>query len=176
MLGTLTVISGPMFAGKSSQLMVYAERMNAVVFKPSFDDRYSQTDIVTHDGECMPAHAFRSMREIAEVGETERPYCFDEVQFLDEDRYDGDFVEDVRTLLKHGIDVVVSGLDMCARGKPFPVMAQLLAMADTVDKLGACCTVCGSSASKSYRLDDGEDVQLGASDLYQARCNRHWSS
>jgi thymidine kinase len=163
-----------MFAGKSSELMLRAGRMNAVVFKPIFDDRYSQTEIVTHDGECMPAHPFRSMRDIAEVGEVERPYCFDEVQFLDEGRYDGDFVADVQLLLKHGIDIVVSGLDMCAKGKPFPVMAQLLAMADEVQKIGACCTICGSFATKSFRLDDGDTIQLGASDLYEARCNRHW--
>ena len=174
MYGKLTVITGPMFAGKSSELMVKAERMNAVVFKPKFDNRYSEDEIVSHDGECMPAHPFRSFRDIAQVGETERPYCFDEVQFLDEDRYDGDFVEDVRTLLRHGIDIVVSGLDMCAKGKPFGVMAQLLAMADEVEKIGAMCAVCGSFATKSFRKGEGDTVELGAGDLYEARCNRHW--
>lgn len=175
MYGKLTVITGPMFAGKSSHLMMEARLINAVLFKPSFDNRYSECEVVSHDGEKMPAYSFSSMRDIAEVGETTRPYCFDEVQFLDGDRYDGDFVQDVKLLLEHGIEVVVSGLDMCARGKPFPVMAQLLSMADSVAKLGAICTVCGTIASKSYRRDDGEGVELGSDDLYEARCNRHWN-
>lgn len=174
--GKLTVVTGPMFAGKSSTMLIEADKIGAVIFKPAFDTRYSETDVVTHDGECVAANIFSSFKDIAKVGEVERPYCFDEVQFLDEDRYEGDFVADVRTLLSHGIDVLVAGLDMDWKGEPFTITAKLSAMADEVIKLGSTCVQCGSLASKTAKKTGGESVELGNEDLYEPRCNHHWSA
>jgi thymidine kinase len=174
--GKLTVITGCMFAGKTTTMLMEAEKIDAVLFKPAYDTRYSDTEVVTHDGECRVANVFSSFSDIAKVGELERPYCFDEVQFLDGERYDGDFVADVRTLLSHGIEVVVSGLDMDWQGKPFPVTANLTAMADEVIKLGSTCVVCGSIASKTGKKHGEATVELGANDLYEPKCNRHWTS
>jgi thymidine kinase len=168
------VICGPMFAGKTSHLLVEAEKTNAVLFKPSFDTRYSETDVVSHDGECAPAHAIRSFKDIASVGELERPYCFDEVQFLDGERYEGDFVADVRTLLAHGVDIIAAGLDMNWKGEPFPITATLLGMADEVVKIGSFCNVCSSLATKTSKKTGGNDVELGNENIYEPRCNRHW--
>lgn len=174
--GKLTLICGPMFAGKSSHLLIEAERADAIIFKSAFDTRYSTSDVVTHDGECAPAHPISSFVDVAAIGELERPYCFDEVQFLNEDRYEGDFVSDVRTLLVHGVDVYAAGLDMDWKGEPFEITARLLAMADEVIKVGAFCNVCSSLASKTSKKTGGGSVELGHADIYEPRCNRHWSA
>ncbi len=164
-----------MFSGKTSSLIRIAQESSATVFKPSFDTRYSTTECVSHDGECIKAHAISSLKDIAEIGDTKGPYCIDEAQFFDEDRYDGDFVSDLTTLLLHGIDIYVVGLDLMACGKPFPVMATLLAMADNVSKISANCTICQGRATKTMRRDGGDrEIDLGSDDLYEARCNRHW--
>lgn len=175
-VGKLTVICGPMFAGKSSHLLMEAERSAAVIFKPAFDNRYSETDVVTHDGECAPAHNISSFKDIANVGELERPYCFDEIQFLDGDRYEGDFVGDVRTLLAHGVDIYAAGLDMDWRGEPFTITSKLLGMADEVVKVGSFCNVCSSLATKTAKKTGGDTVELGNDNLYEPRCNRHWNA
>ncbi len=164
-----------MYAGKTSSLMKEALTHNAVIFKPKYDTRYSEDEIVTHDGECLPAYTFSSMKDIAIVGETQRPYCFDEIQFLDGDRYDGNFVDDIKMLLTCGVDIMAAGLDMDWKGNPFKVTASLLAMADHVTKLTASCSVCNSDARKTYKsIKNDSLVELGASDLYEARCNTHW--
>jgi thymidine kinase len=173
--GRLTVITGPMFAGKTSTMIYEAQKIGAVVFKPKFDTRYSESDVVTHDGECMVAHPFSSFRDIALVGELERPYCFDEVQFLDNVNYDGDFVGDVKTLLSHGVEVIACGLDMDWKGDPFPVMSKLTGMADEIIKLGSACTVCGSIATKTHKHHGGANIELGDNSMYEPRCNRHWT-
>lgn len=173
-MGRLTVVCGPMFAGKSSHLLVEAEKTNAIIFKPKFDTRYSETEVVTHDGEFAPAHAIASLNDIAEVGELERPYCFDEIQFLDGERYEGDFVSDVKTLLSYGVDIYCAGLDMDWQGNPFFITSQLLGMADEVVKIGSICNVCASIATKTAKKNGGETVELGSNDLYEPRCNRHW--
>lgn len=174
MRGELTVICGPMFAGKTTSLINIATQSGATVFKPSFDTRYSETECVSHDGECITAHAISSMLDIAEVG-ARGPYCIDEVQFMGGDRYAGDFVEDVKLLLDHGVDIYAFGLDQSAAGEPFDIVAKLLALADNVSKITASCFVCASRATKTYKKAGGTaEIELGADDLYEARCNAHW--
>lgn len=175
MRGSLTVITGPMFAGKTTELLDLYERYGGALFKPKFDVRYSMDDVVSHDGVCHKAFAISSISDIAEVNETEKPYFVDEVQFLDGDRYDGDFLEDVKLLLSHGVNFYVSGLDMDWQGNPFPVTAGLMGMADRVVKVTAYCGECGEPAGKTFkRVQDDKAVELGADDLYDARCNIHW--
>lgn len=174
MRGTLTVIAGCMFAGKTSMLIEIAKASGATVFKPSFDTRYSKTECVSHVGECIPAHAIASIRDIAEVG-ARGPYCFDEVQFMNGDRYEGDFIADINTLLDHGVDIYAFGLDLAASGEPFEIMGQLLTLADNVSKIAATCFVCGGKATKTRKIGgSAAKVELGTSDIYEARCNAHW--
>lgn len=176
MRGELTVICGPMFAGKTTSLIQIATAASATVFKPAFDTRYAEEECVSHDGECIPAYAIRSIYDIAEVG-SKGPYCIDEVQFMDGDRYDGNFIEDVTTLLDYGIDIYAFGLDLSAAGEPFPVTAKLLALADNVSKIASTCFVCAGKATKTFKKGGSDSsIELGAADIYEARCNEHWEA
>lgn len=102
--------------------------------------------------------------------------CIDEVQFLTQPYFSDDIIECVRELLREGKEVVVTGLDMDWQGEPFRTTATLAAMADTMIKLTANCTQCGQPATKTFKkLQNSEQIELGATDLYEARCNKHWS-
>jgi thymidine kinase len=176
--GKLTAVAGPMFAGKSTELLkrvLWARNglgKAVLVLKPAFDDRYGTDVVRSHDGlvaEAMPVSS------PPDVPEGVSAVFIDEVQFLSRPAFDGELHEFVASLLHRGIDVVCTGLDLDWRGRPFPVTAALLAMADEVVKTTAHCTVCGRDASKSFRTEpDGERIRLGAGDAYQARCNAHW--
>lgn len=179
MYGSLEVVCGPMFAGKTTETLkrvLWArngQERDVRVFKPAFDNRYSETEIVSHDG----------LRTRAE-SVTELPACclaprslvvLDEVQFFCEPYVLGNTVEWVRSQLAAGVDVFAAGLDMDWQGKPFEVTAQLMAMADRVSKITAHCTVCGRAANRTYKkTGSGGSVELGALDLYEARCPTHW--
>ena len=177
--GTLEVVCGPMFAGKTTEVLkrvLWAkngENKNVIVFKPLFDTRYAETEIVSHDGLKTTA------LPIKEWVNLERDYdlvVFDEVQFFEPPHFDQDLPEVIRMLLKDGTNVLAAGLDMDWQGKPFRTTAMLLAMADKVKKLKANCTVSGKSAGKTFKkTKSGGSVELGATDLYEARSNEYWS-
>lgn len=178
MYGHLEVICGPMFASKTTLLLKRilwyrdGRKSNVLVLKPSFDTRYNETRIVSHDGLSAEAQAVSAWPET-----DRRPdaVMIDEVQFMAAPRFDGDIVEAIRQALAQGTEVVAAGLDMDWQGRPFETTARLIAMADTVTKVTADCTVCGRAATKSFkRTASGDSVELGAGDLYEARCNVHW--
>jgi thymidine kinase len=110
--------------------------------------------------------------------ETEKRYdvvFLDEVQFFMEPYFHGDIIQIVHNWLLLGTNVVVAGIDMDWRGQPFEITAKLLAMSDQVSKLTAICSVCGHDATKTYKKSKmGGAVELGATDLYEARCNEHF--
>jgi thymidine kinase len=185
--GTLTVICGPMFASKTTSVLrqvLWArggQGREVLVYKPAFDDRYSDTEIVSHDGLRVPAKAVRSLPEPAwEQAPKATQFgrgliVLDEVQFFCEPYVSGDVEAWVRKRLSEGDDVVAAGLDMDWQGKPFEVTARLLAMADDVVKGSAHCSVCGKTARKTYKkVAEGGSVELGHGDKYEARCNAHW--
>jgi thymidine kinase len=177
--GQLEVICGPMFSGKSTQLLkraLWAKSMmgrRILVLKPAFDDRYGVDRVVNHDGLAIDAMAVNAWPVIGdEIDEV----LLDEVQFMAAPHFAGDVPAEVRRLLARGVDVVACGLDLDWRGEPFPVTAALAAMADLLDKRSAICTQCGRSASKSFKKRFNEAVvELGETDKYEARCNAHWS-
>lgn len=176
--GILEVACGPMFSGKSAELLkrVLWERSigrkGTLLLKPAFDTRFGATSVVTRAGTSAEALAIDEWPEIAEDVSL---VFIDEVQFMVEPHFRGDAVEQVRALLGRGVDVMASGLDMDASGRPFAVTAGLLAMADKVHKKRADCTVCGRQASKTFKkLGDGRGIELGDGELYEARCNEHW--
>lgn len=171
-----------MFGGKTTETLkriLWAkngEFRETHVFKPSFDTRYAETEIVSHDGLKATAH------NIAEIPTTAFSkgslVVLDEVQFFMEPYFHGDVVAWVRTLLEQDIEVLAAGLDMDWRGEPFDVTARLLAMANEAKKVTANCTCCGKPASKTYKKQQDPNsgsVELGSTDLYEARCNTHWS-
>lgn len=188
MIATLTVITGPMFAGKTSALIrrivraIEEDGKPVVIVKPAMDNRFADTTIVSHDGVAHPALPIADEHGLfAAVGEASARagsavHVFvDEVQFLEAPHFAGSFHEAVHALLVAGHDVTCGGLDCDWRGMPFDVSARLLAMADHVEKLTARCAVTGLPAQKSYKKSaDSARIALGAGDTYEPRCNAAW--
>ena len=188
MIATLTVVAGPMFAGKTSALI---RRITAaleqggrpiVIIKPAMDTRYGEAAIVTHDGVAHPALPVASEHDLfAAVAEASARvdgpvHVFvDEMQFLEAPHFHGSFHEAVHALLIGGHDVTCGGLDCDWRGMPFDGSARLLAMADHVEKLTARCAVSGRPAQKTYKKSaDATRIALGAADTYEPRSNAAW--
>lgn len=176
--GKLEVICGPMFSGKSTEILkravwyTHGTGTRIMLLKPAFDVRYAADRVVNHDGIGFDAVPIRRMPPVADDVSA---VFFDEVQFCADPHYEGDLVEDVRALLQRGIDVAVSGLDLDWRGHAFPITAALAAMADSVHKLRARCAVCGHDATKTFKkFRNDRTVELGQADLYEPRCNLHW--
>ena len=177
-LGSITVVCGSMYAGKSEELIRLARRAlyakkKVQVFKPTIDKRYDQKMVVTHMG---AKHEALSVRNVQELERAIRPdaevVCIEEAQFFD------DSIADLAVLLADsGVEVVLAGLDQDFRRQPFGPMPRLLALADEVIKLRAICLKCGRPASHTYRTIDGKPahkndpvILIGATESYEARC------
>lgn len=176
--GTLEVICGPMFAGKTTELLkrvLWAKNglgQKVKVFKPAFDNRYSETEIVSHDGLRTKADSINIWVDLEYDWDL---VVFDEVQFFTDPYFTGDFINIVSNMLLNGTNVLATGLDMDWRGRPFYITSMLLGMADEVKKLKAVCSISGRPAGKTYKKTGcGESVELGATDLYEARSNEYW--
>ena len=178
--GSIEVICGSMFSGKSEELIrrvrrAIIARQKVQVFKPKLDTRHSLDEITSHNGECIKAIVIEDPKEIWEFLQPDtQVVAIDEVQFFSEQ-----IVEVCQDLADKGIRVILAGLDMDYRGKPFGPMPILMAVAEYVDKLNAICMVCGGMASRSQRLVqgkpapvDGPTILVGAEESYEARC-RH---
>lgn len=178
--GTLSVIAGSMFAGKTEELIrrlrrpLYARR-TVQVFKHALDERVALTEIRSHDGALHEALAVSASKEIILGLEPSIDVvAIEEAQFFDEG-----IVTVCADLADQGYEVIVTGLDLDFRGQPFGPMPTLLAVADEVVKLRAICARCGLDASRSQRLIDGKPapttaptIQVGAEESYEARCRR----
>lgn len=179
--GSLTVITGSMFSGKTEELIrrirraVYARR-RVQVFKHALETRPEVDEIRSHDGNPQDAIAVSSSGELLEkVEEDVDLIAIEEAQFFD----DG-ILEACESLADNGYEVIVAGLDMDFRGEPFWPMPALLSVADEIVKVRAICAVCGQEASRSQRLIDGEPapasaptILVGAEESYEARCRHH---
>ena len=178
--GWIEVISGCMFAGKTEELirrinvLSYAKK-NIIVFKPKIDNRYSDSEIVSHSGAKVPCLVVEKAQDMLKKIEADTEVvAIDEVQFFDKD-----IVEVCEYLADKGIRVMVAGLDKDFRGESFGVMPELLTRAEFVTKLTAVCAKCGAPATRTQRLVNGkpagfEDpiVMVGADESYEPRC-RH---
>ena len=172
--GTLEVICGPMFSGKSEELIrrlrrVRIARQRLQAFKPALDDRYDAVAIASHADSRFEALPVADSEALARQLDPEvEVVAIDEVQFFDEG-----LLALVETLADRGVRVILAGLDLDSEGRPFGIMPQVLARAEHVLKLHAICIVCGAAASRTYRkVRSGGQVLVGAADLYEARC-RH---
>jgi len=178
--GWIEVIAGPMFSGKSEELIRRVKRVMIAgqkvrVFKPRLDDRYHKTDVVSHDGQRVEAEPVASAAELLEQVEANGPVevvAVDEAQFFDDE-----LPEVLERLADRGIRVIAAGLDLDFRGEPFGPMPQLLARAEFVEKLSAVCVRCGRAATRTQRLIDGEPARasdpvilVGAMEAYEPRC------
>lgn len=180
--GHLKVITGPMYAAKTTTLLrdiLWArngEEKATLVVKPAFDNRYSETRIVTHDGLSVNCHSIGTWDTVAKKADVADIVFFDEAQFFEAPNFEGDIIAVVKGLLEDGKKVVCNGLDMDVFGDAFPVTATLLAMADEALKLTSACSVCGRTATKSFRATgDAQRVELGSTGVYEPRCNTHWT-
>jgi thymidine kinase len=177
-LGSITVVCGSMYAGKSEELIRRARRAlyakkQVQVFKPSIDRRYDEEMVVSHVGAKHHAVPVSSVAELESLVERDTDVvCIEEAQF-----FDASLVDLVVALADNGIEVVLAGLDQDFRRQPFGPMPQLLALADEVVKLRAICIKCGQPASHTYRTIDGKPahkndpvILIGATETYEARC------
>ncbi len=173
-LGWIEVICGPMFSGKSEELMRWLRRSmiarkRVQVFKPSIDDRYSPDDIVSHGDVRMKSEPVNDAEGILA-----RLNARTEVIGIDEANFFGQPLVAVAThLADAGRQVVVAGLDQDYTGRPFPPIPDLLALAESITKTLAICVQCGNPANHSQRLSDCQDlIVVGAAGEYEARCRR----
>lgn len=190
----LTVITGPMFSGKSIELIRQVNRhkiagKRVIVFKYSDDNRYSQTEASSYDGMSTWAIPAATCEELASRIEDEHEVIvIDEIQFFDDPTIDL-----LLSYVQNGKEVIVGGLNLDFRAKPFifrggsRTMADLIVHADSIFALHAICTyrnghICGAPATRTQRLRDGQPVasddpivQIGSQESYEARCIRHHS-
>ena len=175
--GSLEIVCGPMFSGKSEELVrrirrAQIARQKVQVFKPAIDDRFHKTDVVSRTSLSFKAHPVEKATEILEqLKDSTRIVGIDEVQFFDDS-----IIEVAGRLVGRGIRIVCSGLDQYSNGEPFGPMPELLAIADQVDKVQAICTVCGAPATKTHRMVPTDDVKatvVADNDIFQARCRAH---
>ncbi|MDP4205457.1 MAG: thymidine kinase [Bacteroidota bacterium] len=169
--GWIEVISGSMFSGKTEELIrrlkrARIARQRVEIFKPSVDARYSEDSVVSHDENSIPSVSVdRSADILLQVG-TVDVVGIDEAQFFD----DG-LIDVCNHLADAGIRVIVAGLDMDYRGKPFGPIPKLLACAEYVTKVHAICMRCGNLAHFSHRLTASDQlVELGEKDVYEPLC------
>jgi thymidine kinase len=169
--GSVEVITGSMFSGKTEELLRRLRRalfagQKVEIFKPSLDVRYSETRIVSHDGKSVSSTPVENASAILLLTGDAHVVGIDEAQFFDD--Y---LVEVCNELADRGMRVLVAGLDMDFNGKPFGPMPGLLAIAEYITKVHAICVKCGSLAQYSHRKTDEEKiVLLGEKDVYEPLC------
>jgi thymidine kinase len=173
-LGWIEVICGPMFSGKSEELIrrlrrARIARKRVQVFKPALDDRYSNDEIVSHGDQRMKSEVVASTREIREKLDWRA-----QVVGIDESNFFGpDLVELAQQLADTGKQVIIAGLDTDYLGRPFPPMPELLCLAESITKALAICMRCGNPAKHTQRLvESSELIVVGATGVYEARCRR----
>ncbi len=176
--GWIEVITGPMYCGKSEELIRRIRRVKIAqksikVFKPLIDNRYAKDNVVSHNGKSVEAVPVDHPEEIFEkIDDNIDVVAIDEIQF-----FHPDVVEICEKLANSGVRVILAGLDRDFRGEPFDPVPELMARAEYVDKLHAICVKCGEPATRTQRLIDGEPasyddevILVGAEEVYEARC------
>ncbi|MGK3951545.1 thymidine kinase [Microbacterium sp. I2] len=181
----LQVVAGPMFAGKSEELLRRVRRariagLSVDVVSHALDDRRGEGQVSSHSGLAAPSRSVPDVDAlVAGVGGRGLDVvAIDEAQF-----FGGDLVDAVNTLVADDVTVMVAGLCVTFDGRPFEPLPSLMAIADDVLKLTAVCAVCGADAAFHQRLAPGElgdpriptPAQVGGIESYQARCRRHFT-
>lgn len=169
--GSIEVICGSMFSGKTEELLrrlrrAKIARQTVEIFKPTIDMRYDETDVVSHDRNAIASTPVDNSANILLLSSQVDVVGIDEAQFFDEG-----LVEVAQRLADQGVRVVIAGLDMDFRRQPFGPMPGLCAIADSVTKVHAVCVECGRLASYSFRRVQGDQqVMLGELDEYSPLC------
>jgi thymidine kinase len=169
--GWVEVICGSMFSGKTEELIRRIKRaqfanQKLLLFKPAIDNRYSEENVVSHQGNALEARIISSSSDIWKHWTNERVVAIDEAQFFDEN-----IIGVANDLARKGVRVILAGLDMDYLGKPFGPMPQLLSIAEYVTKVHAICVSCGNLAQYSHRTaEEKEQVLVGAVEKYEPLC------
>ena len=177
--GVLEVITGPMFSGKSEELIrrlkrARIARQRVICFKPDIDLRYHRTAIASHSSQTHEAITVANVERLREALYPELDNIevvgVDEVQF-----FDPGIIPLAVELIALGKRVIMAGLDTTFAAEPFGPVPNLMAISDTVTKLSAVCMVCGAAAIHTQRLGQSQElVVVGAAGLYEARCRAHF--
>ena len=171
--GSIEVICGSMFSGKTEELIRRMKRaqfakQKVAIYKPCIDVRYSENNVVSHDAHSISSTPIDSPSCMLQLSEDIEVVGIDEAQFFDES-----IVGVVQTLANRGVRVIIAGLDTDFLGKPFGPMPALMAVAEDIQKVHAICVRCGSPANHSHRLSQSSElVVLGETDIYEPLC-RH---
>ncbi len=175
--GSIEIITGSMFSGKTEELIRRLRRaqfagLKVEIFKPSLDKRYSETRVVSHDEKSIVSTPVDNPSAILLLAGNVDVIGIDEAQF-----FDNSIVEVCNNLADNGIRILVAGLDMDFMGKPFGPMPALLAIAEYVTKVHAICMRCGNLAQYSYRKsEEAQVVLLGEKNLYEPLCRHCYNS
>ncbi len=174
--GWIEIISGPMFSGKSEELIkrirrAQIARRRVQIFKHGSDDRYDATSIVSHSQQSLPGIAVNNPEDILKKVDDRT-----ELVAIDEGQFFSDSIVDVaNTLANRGKRVIVAGLDMDYMAQPFGPMPRLICTAEYVTKQLAICMICGDPANFTQRLTHATDqIVVGAAETYEARCRHHF--
>ena len=175
--GSIEVICGSMFSGKTEELLRRLKRaqfakLDIAVFKPKIDNRYDTQKVVSHDENTITAIPVDCAKNILPLVNQAQVVAVDEAQF-----FDADLVAVCNELANTGVRVIIAGLDMDFLGKPFGVIPQMLAIAEHITKVHAICVDCSAIANHSYRkTTDTTLVKLGEKEEYKALCRNCFSS
>lgn len=169
--GSIEVVCGSMFSGKTEELIrrlnrAKIARLKVEIFSPKADTRYTDDALVSHNSNSIPSTPVENASSILLLGSDVHVIGIDEAQFFDDE------LPDVCNVLANkGIRVIVAGLDMDFKGRPFGPMPEIMAMAESVTKLHAVCMRCGNPALYSYRLVNNDSkVLLGEKESYEPLC------
>ena len=169
--GWIEVITGSMFSGKTEELIRRLKRakianQKTIIFKPKLDDRYAQNKLVSHDSNELSSIAIDHSNEILNQTEDIDVIGIDEVQFFNDD-----LIAVVESLANKGKRVILAGLDMDYKGKPFNPIPQLMSIAEYITKVHAICVNCGNLAHYSNRKSESDElIELGEKDVYEPLC------
>jgi thymidine kinase len=172
------IFTGPMFGSKTTRLFAALDRYkyqkrNIVAFKPSIDDRYSETNISTHSGASMKARPVKNGMEIHQVVSHHNEY---DVIAVDEAFMIPGASWALVDLFKKGKTIVVSSLDLSATGKAFDEIEAMFPWATHIEKCPAVCTECGADAYYTHKkVEDTAEITIGGSELYEPRCWSHFN-
>lgn len=173
-IGWIEVVCGPMFSGKSEELIrrlrrAEIARQRVQIFKPGIDERYAHDHIVSHSEVKIRSEGVKDTADmVARIEPRTEIIGIDEAQFLG-----ADVIDAVVKLADMGKRIIIAGLDTDYLGRPFHPMPELLAVADEITKTLAICMQCGNPAKHTQRLVASKDlIVVGAAGMYEARCRR----
>jgi thymidine kinase len=175
--GSIEVITGSMFSGKTEELIRRLRRarfagLKVEIFKPSLDKRYSEIRVVSHDDKSILSTPVDNASSILLLAGECNVIGIDEAQF-----FDNSIIDVCNTLADNGIRILIAGLDMDFMGNPFGPMPGLMAIAEYVTKVHAICMRCGTLANYSFRKsDEAQVVLLGEQNIYEPLCRNCYNA